>query len=92
MLFGPPPPKKKGSGIRTVAIWLHAQVFVYASSSDIKRFCALKLQSNPFIENFYEIKVVFSSPHFNINDIFVHKKTHEVSTGGPLVITITEDL
>ena len=42
---------------------------------------------NPFIENYYLIIVVFfSSPRFSIYDIFIQKKTHEVSTQGPLTL------
>ena len=31
--------------------------------------------SNPFIENYYLIIVVFSCPHFSIYDIFIHWKS-----------------
>ena len=48
----------------------------------------MKLQSNPFIENYYLIAVFFSRPHFSIYDIFIQNKTHEVSTQGALTSKI----
>ena len=63
--FLDPHPPKKGTGIRTVAIWLHAHVFVYTSSlwpgfllGRNNWFDTVKLQSNPFIKNYYSIIVV----------------------------------
>ena len=50
--FLDPPPHKKDAGIRAVPIWLHT----------------VKLQSNPFIDNYYSIIIVFSRPHLSIYD------------------------
>ena len=50
--FLDPPPQ--GSGIRKVAIWLHAQVIIYPAVHDLDFTRSIRhLQSNPFIENYY---------------------------------------
>ena len=76
--FWAPPPPPKGSGIRTVAIRLHAQVFVYTSSPLTWIFTRSRLsdsvQSYPFFRNYYLIIVAFSHPHFSIYDIFLYKR------------------
>ena len=42
--------------------------------------------SNPFIENYYLIIVVFSCTHFSIDDIFYTKENTQISTKGTLTL------
>ena len=79
VLFGPPPPQRLRDTSRSRYCW----IFTYSSLSDS---APVNLQSNPFIEFFYLIIVGFSRPHFSIYDIFIQKKTHKVSTQGPLAL------
>ena len=77
ILFGPPPPQKKAQGYeRSRYVYTH-KGFSIQSARDLEihwveneQFEWFRLQSNPFIENYYLIIVVFSCPHFSIYDIF----------------------
>ena len=81
ILFGPPPPKKKGGWIRTVTIWLHAHVCVCLYQQPLtwiftKSRLSDSTQSNPFIRNYYLIIVAFSRLHFSIyNNINTKEST-----------------
>ena len=85
------PPKRRR--IRTVANLLghmiRSNVFVYTSSLwpgqvDIDWLGAVKLLSNPFIENYHLIIVIFYA-HFSAFMIFFkQKKTHKISMQGSL--------
>ena len=84
-------PPKKGAEIRTVAIWLHPHVFIYRSSLWpeflLGRNKWLGAQRNPFIKNYFSIIVMYNplyTPTFQYLWYFILKKTHEVSTQGPL--------
>ena len=75
-LLPPPPPQKKGSRIeRSRYSYTHKCLSIPAACDldihlvKIEQIDCFGLQSNPFIENYYLIIVVFSGHHFSIYDI-----------------------
>ena len=73
--FLDPPPQKKrlkdtnGRDMSTrTSVFLYNQPVTWIFTRS--RLNSFGLQSNPFIENYYLIIVVFSCPHFSIYDIF----------------------
>ena len=72
----PPPPKRlkdtngRDMSTRTSVFSIQPARDLDIHYVEIEQFERLGLQSNPFIENYYLIIVVFSCPHFSIYDIF----------------------
>ena len=68
------PPKKAQTYERSQYSYMHMCLFIAAACDlnfylvDIEWFDTKQLQSNPFIENYYLIIVVFSLLHFSIYD------------------------
>ena len=93
-LFGPPI-NAQGTNGRDLAtrtcVCLYQQPVTWIFTRSILSDSVIRSKTSyPFIENYYLIIIVFSHPHFNIDDIFIQKKTHEVSTQMPLTSTISK--
>ena len=79
----PPPSKKVQGNKRSRYGYTHMCLLIPAACDldiyevDFELFGTVKLQSNPFIENYILIIVVFSRPHFSICHIVIKKKTFQ---------------
>ena len=75
--FLDPPPQKRLKDTNGRDMSTRTSVFLYNqpvtwifTRSRLSSLSDFGLQSNPFIENYYLIIVVFSCPHFSIYDIY----------------------